>query len=69
MLGGLMRRPATLAYHFFSVAFLAIWLNLLEVCGGSVMGWVYLPLALVQAVAILWKACVVFLPVMGTELR
>ncbi|KAK4152512.1 squalene epoxidase-domain-containing protein [Chaetomidium leptoderma] len=69
MLGGIMRRPGTLAYHFFSVAFLAIWLNILDVCGGGVMGVLRLPLALGQAVLILWKACVVFLPVFGTELR
>jgi squalene monooxygenase len=69
LLGGLLRRPLTLAYHFFSVAFLAIWLNVLDVCGGHVLGFLKLPLALVQAVLILWKACVVFLPVFATELR
>jgi squalene monooxygenase len=69
MLGGFLRRPLTLANHFFSVAFLAIWLNVLDVCGGSVLGVLMLPVALVQAVLILWKACVVFLPVFGTELR
>lgn len=69
MLGGILRRPLTLAYHFFSVAFLAIWLNVLDVCGGSVVGILMLPVALVQALLILWKACVVFLPVLGTELR
>ncbi|KAL2145044.1 hypothetical protein VTI28DRAFT_8144 [Corynascus sepedonium] len=67
MLGGILRRPATLAYHFFSVAFLGIWLNIVDLCGGSVLGVLRLPLALVQAVLILWKACVVFLPVLGTE--
>lgn len=69
LLGGLLRRPLVLAYHFFSVAFLAIWLNTVDVCGGSVLGFLKLPLALVQAVLILWKACVVFLPVFGTELQ
>ena len=69
LLGGLLRRPATLAYHFFSVAFLAVWLRMRETCGGSVVGVLMVPLAVVQAVAILWKACVVFLPVFGTELR
>ncbi|KAJ4300403.1 Squalene epoxidase [Collariella sp. IMI 366227] len=69
MLGGIMRRPLTLAYHFFTVAFLAIWLNFVDVCGGSVFGILKLPLAIVQALMILWKACVVFLPVFGTELR
>lgn len=75
MLGGMMRRPLTLANHFFTVAFLAIWLNIVEVCGGggvlvaALKLPLTLPLALVQAVLILWKACVVFLPVMGAELR
>ncbi|KAK4193867.1 putative squalene monooxygenase [Podospora australis] len=69
LLGGMMQRPAVLAYHFFSVAFLAIWLNIKDVCGHSVTGIWKLPLALVQAVLILWKACVVFLPVLGTELK
>ncbi|KAL2134675.1 hypothetical protein VTI74DRAFT_11186 [Chaetomium olivicolor] len=69
LLGGILRRPLTLAYHFFSVAFLAIWLHLLDVCGGSVLGVLKLPLAIVQAVMIFWKACVVFLPVLATELH
>ncbi|KAH6856670.1 squalene epoxidase-domain-containing protein [Chaetomium sp. MPI-CAGE-AT-0009] len=68
MLGGFLRRPLTLASHFFTVAALGIWLNTVELCGGSVLGLVKLPLALVQAVIILWTACVVFLPVMWTEL-
>jgi squalene monooxygenase len=33
------------------------------------LGVVLLPVALVQGVLILWKACVVFLPVFATELR
>ncbi|KAK4103731.1 squalene epoxidase [Parathielavia hyrcaniae] len=70
MLGGLLRRPLTLAYHFFSVAFLAIWLNVVDVCTRwNGLGVVLLPAALVQAVLILWKACVVFLPVFAAELR
>jgi squalene monooxygenase len=70
LLGGILRRPLTLAYHFFSVAFLGIWLNILDVCGRwSGLGVVLLPVALVQGVLILWKACVVFLPVFATELR
>ncbi|KAK0637242.1 squalene epoxidase [Bombardia bombarda] len=69
MLGGLISRPAVLAYHFFSVAFLAIWLNGVAVCGGSVLGLWKLPVAVVDAVLILWRACVVFLPVLWTEMR
>ncbi|KAK4165947.1 squalene epoxidase-domain-containing protein [Cladorrhinum sp. PSN259] len=69
MLGGMLRRPLTLASHFFTVAFLAIWMNTVDVCGGSLLGIWKLPLAFIQALMILWKACVVFLPVFGTELR
>ncbi|KAK4640316.1 Squalene epoxidase [Podospora bellae-mahoneyi] len=69
LMGGMMQRPLVLARHFFTVAFLAIWMNTVELCGGNVvLGAVMLPLAVVQAVMILWKACVVFLPVFGTEL-
>ncbi|EGS21420.1 uncharacterized protein CTHT_0032780 [Thermochaetoides thermophila DSM 1495] len=70
LLGGLLQRPLTLAYHFFSVAFLAIWLNMIDCCSGKgVLGVFMLPVALVQAVMIWWKACVVFLPVFATELK
>ncbi|KAH8889829.1 squalene epoxidase [Thozetella sp. PMI_491] len=67
LLGGLLHRPMVLAWHFFRVAFVAIWLNALEVCGGGVLGILMLPLALVDAVLILWKACVVFLPIFWAE--
>jgi len=67
MLGGMIRRPLTLAYHFFSVAFLAIWLNGVERCGGSLLGLWMLPVAVVDAVLILWTACVVFLPTCWNE--
>ena len=71
LLGGILRKPVVLAYHFFSVAFVAIGLNTAQtVTRWGVLG--FLPgllLAIVQAVLILWKACVVFLPVFGTELR
>ncbi|KAI0021050.1 squalene epoxidase [Xylariomycetidae sp. FL0641] len=61
-LGGLLHRPGLLAYHFFSVAFLAIWLDWKE--AGLWLG----PLLLLRAVSILWTASVVFLPVMYREL-
>jgi squalene monooxygenase len=69
MLGGLIRRPLVLAYHFFSVAFVAIWVNGVSVCGGSLLGLWKLPVAVVDAVLILWTACVVFLPTCWRELR
>jgi squalene monooxygenase len=71
MLGGLLRRPGVLASHFFTVAFLAVWLHgralVEEGFGGLWLGVLRLPLALLDAVLILWKACVVFLPVLWLE--
>ncbi|KAF5020432.1 hypothetical protein F66182_7559 [Fusarium sp. NRRL 66182] len=68
MLGGILHRPYILAYHFFTVAFLSIWLNTIHVCGSSITGVYKLPWAALDAVLILWKACVVFLPVMWHEM-
>ncbi len=71
LMGGLLRAPTVLFTHFFSVAFLAIWLNACEVVAGrGFLGAVgRLPLALADAVLILWKASVVFLPVLWRELQ
>ena len=68
MLGGLIHDPVVLFRHFFTVAFLALWLHALEVMSGP-WGVLMAPLAVVDAVLILWKACVVFLPVMWRELQ
>lgn len=62
MLGGLIPDPLVLAYHFFSVAFLAIWLDWKET------GLWKIPVLLWNAFWILWTASVVFLPVMYREL-
>ncbi|KAM6533786.1 Squalene epoxidase [Fusarium falciforme] len=67
LLGGLLQRPLVLAYHFFSVAFLAIWLNACSVVGCGVFGILKAPLAIIDAVLILWKACIVFVPIMYRE--
>ncbi|CAK7227723.1 Squalene epoxidase [Sporothrix curviconia] len=76
LLAGIIRKPLVLAYHFFSVAFLGIWLNSVEVMtGGSssvasiVLGLFKLPLAVADGILVLWTACVVFLPVFWRELR
>lgn len=68
MMSGILREPLVLASHFFTVAFLAIYLHFLDVCSGT-FGWLKFPIAVVDAVLILWKACVVFLPVCWTELK
>lgn len=67
MLGGLVHQPALLTYHLFSVALLAIWLNARAVVGRGPAAPLRLPLALVDAVLILWRASVVFLPLVWRE--
>jgi len=67
LLAAICKRPTVLAYHFFSVAFLAIYMNAMEIMGGSIWGIFKAPLALLDTVLILWKACVVFVPVMYRE--
>ncbi|KAI1176632.1 squalene epoxidase [Nemania sp. FL0916] len=61
-LGGLIPRPLLLAYHFFTVAFVAIWLDWKDI------GLWKVPLLLWRAVSIFWTASVTFLPVMWEEL-
>lgn len=68
LLGGLIPKPLVLTDHFFRVACLGIWMHMCELVG-SVWGLWKAPIALLHAFMILWKACVVFLPVMLTELR
>ncbi|KAM3510898.1 hypothetical protein MY11210_005436 [Beauveria gryllotalpidicola] len=69
LLGGIIHRPVVLAYHFFSVAFLGIWMHVLETVtsGPGPLGVLKAPLALIDAVLILAKACVVFLPLIWRE--
>ncbi|KAG6017559.1 hypothetical protein E4U54_006307 [Claviceps lovelessii] len=67
LLGGIIQQPAILAYHFFSVAFLALWMNALAVMGSGPLGILKAPLALIDAVLILWKASCVFLPLVWRE--
>ncbi|KAI0102093.1 squalene epoxidase [Nemania sp. FL0031] len=61
-LGGLIQRPPLLAYHFFTVAFVAIWLDWKDT------GLWKIPVLLWHAISILWTASVVFLPIMLEEL-
>ncbi|KAK7745741.1 Squalene epoxidase [Diatrype stigma] len=63
LMAGLLPRPAVLAYHFFSVAFLAIWLDWRAT---GLWPWLW-PLLLWNAVSVLSTACVVFVPVMYRE--
>ena len=63
LLGGIIRRPLVLFYHFFSVALLAVWLVLSQ---SSLIG---LPLATVSSVSIFYKACLVLFPYIFSEMR
>lgn len=68
LLGGLIQRPWVLFRHFFTVAFLAIYLNACDVVGsGGILAILKLPVAVVEGFLILWKACVVFLPILYRE--
>ncbi|KJZ79221.1 hypothetical protein HIM_01372 [Hirsutella minnesotensis 3608] len=67
LLGGILKQPSILAYHFFSVAFLAIWVNACAVVGSGPLAVLRLPLALVDAVLILARASHVFLPLVWRE--
>ncbi|KAJ6783218.1 hypothetical protein PWT90_01135 [Aphanocladium album] len=69
MLGGIIHRPIVLAYHFFSVAFVGIWMHFMETItsGPGPLGILKAPLAMIDAVLILAKACVVFLPLIWRE--
>ncbi|RDA95116.1 hypothetical protein CP533_2147 [Ophiocordyceps camponoti-saundersi (nom. inval.)] len=67
LLGGILHQPSVLAYHFFSVAFLAIWLNAFVVVGSGPLAFLRLPLVLIDAVLILARASQVFLPLIWRE--
>ncbi|KAF4513257.1 hypothetical protein G6O67_000549 [Ophiocordyceps sinensis] len=67
LLGGILQQPSILAYHFFSVAFLAIWVNGCAVVGSGPLAVLRLPLAVIDAVLILAKASLVFLPLVWRE--
>jgi squalene monooxygenase len=63
LLSGLESNFTVLFYHFFSVAFYSIWLNILA---RGILGF---PIALIQAFTVLYTACVVFLPIMFQEFK
>ncbi|KKK21676.1 hypothetical protein ARAM_007222 [Aspergillus rambellii] len=61
LLGGMLKKPTVLFRHFFTVAFLSLWLVIREYP-------IYLfPVALVKCVMVFWTACVVIFPYMITE--
>lgn len=65
LLAGIIRQPFVLFYHFFAVAFLSIWVMLVEQgVLGFVTGW-----SLVQGLMVFYKACVVLFPYIWMEVR
>ncbi len=63
LLGGIIRRPFVLFYHFFAVALYAIWIY---ITSASLLA---MPLRAVGSVGVFWKACVVIFPYIFSELR
>lgn len=63
MLAGLIKQPLVLFTHFFSVAFLSIWVMLTET------PLLRLPLFPFMSVNVFWTACVVIFPYIFAELR
>lgn len=61
LLAGMTKKPAVLFGHFFSVAFLSLWLLIAE------SPLYKLPLVLWQCVMVFWTACVVIFPYMLIE--
>lgn len=61
LLGGLIKKPDVLFWHFFSVAFLSLWLVITE------PPFYKLPLALLKCIMVFWTACVVIFPYMLIE--
>jgi squalene monooxygenase len=68
LLAGIIRQPMVLFYHFFAVALLSIWVLMQQTMGG-ISGFWKLPLVILQALAVFWKACVVIFPYIFSELR
>lgn len=63
LLAGVTPLPLVLFYHFFSVALFSIWIMICD------NGFLLLPVSLIQSILVFWKACVVLLPYIATELR
>ncbi|KAF2187397.1 squalene monooxygenase [Zopfia rhizophila CBS 207.26] len=64
LLAGLIGRPSVLVYHFFAVAFYAIWRRLIEA-----PVWRMPYVLLVESVLVIYKACVVIGPYLLCEMR
>ncbi|KAF8653239.1 hypothetical protein AX16_004068 [Volvariella volvacea WC 439] len=69
LLSGRLQSPSKLFTHFFTVAFYSIWILLTEGnAGWWWRAWEW-PAVAARAACVFWKACVVFGPLMWTEVR
>ena len=64
LLSGLLKNPLVLVYHFFAVAFYAIWCRAMQ---GPV--WRIPYVFLIESVLIIYKACIVIGPYLLAEMR
>ncbi|EEB94103.1 hypothetical protein MPER_07144, partial [Moniliophthora perniciosa FA553] len=79
LLSGISPSPSLLIYHFFSVAFYSVWVMFThprpvqyypdEKPRLVTPSFVEYPALLLKTFAVIWKACVVVLPLMWSELR
>ncbi|KAH8147719.1 uncharacterized protein LAJ45_08184 [Morchella importuna] len=63
LLAGIIRQPMVLFYHFFAVAFYSMWIMF---ANSAVATW---PIAFVKSFGVLYKACVVLMPYIYSEIR
>jgi squalene monooxygenase len=63
LLAGLIKQPSVLFWHFYSVAFLSIWVMF------SDSPLFQLPVTLFNAFAVFWTACLVIFPYIFAEMR
>lgn len=61
LLGGIIKKPTVLFNHFFTVAFLSLWMLIQEAPLYK------LPMVLWQCIMVFWTACVVIFPYMLIE--
>lgn len=63
LLSGLIQRPIVLVYHFFAVAFHAIYVQIKE------NGWTRIHQSLIMFFTVLYTACVTILPYLWSETK
>ncbi|KAI8377498.1 squalene epoxidase-domain-containing protein [Radiomyces spectabilis] len=63
LLSGLIQRPSVLVYHFFRVAFYAIYLEF------KTAGWSNAPRSMIRLFTVLYTACVTIFPYLWSETR